>query len=130
MIETSNLTKHFDEFKAVQDVNLSVKAGEVLALLGPNGAGKTTTVRMLTSILKPTSGSARVAGHDIVTDAEHVRASVGVLTENHGLYLRMKGLEYLDFFGELCGLSKDVRRERGVALSERFGLKEALNRRL
>ena len=130
MIETTNLTKHFDGFEAVNDVNLRVDAGEVLALLGPNGAGKTTTVRMLTSILKPTRGTARVAGFDVVQEAEHVRASVGVLTENHGLYLRMKGDEYLDFFGELCGLDQRVRRQRAVELAERFGLREALSRRL
>lgn len=130
MIETRNLTKHFDGFEAVNDVNLTVNAGEVLALLGPNGAGKTTTVRMLTSILKPTAGSARVAGFDVVKDAEYVRATVGVLTENHGLYLRMKGTEYLDFFGELCGLDRDTRRRRGLELAERFGLNDAMSRRL
>ena len=130
MIETKNLTKYFDKFKAVQDVTLSVAPGEVLALLGPNGAGKTTTVRMLTSILRPTSGSARVAGYDVVTEAEYVRASVGVLTENHGLYLRMKGREYLDFFGQLCGLTPSVRSRRAEELSTRFGLNDALDRRL
>jgi ABC-type multidrug transport system ATPase subunit len=72
MIETYHLTKHFDGFEAVNDVNLIVNSGEVLALLGPNGAGKTTTVRMLTSILKPTSGTARVAGYDVVNQAEYV----------------------------------------------------------
>lgn len=130
MIETTNLTKYFDEFKAVEDINLSVKPGEVLALLGPNGAGKTTTVRMLTSILKPTSGSARVAGFDVVTEAEFVRATVGVLTENHGLYLRMKGREYLDFFGKLCALPASIRARRSEELSSRFGLRDALDRRL
>lgn len=130
MIETNSLTKCFDDFLAVEDVTLKVAPGEVLALLGPNGAGKTTTVRMLTSILKPTRGSARVAGYDVVREAEQVRASVGVLTENHGLYLRMKGREYLEFFGELCALSQPVRRQRSEALAERFGLLGALDRRL
>jgi ABC-2 type transport system ATP-binding protein len=130
MIEAKDLTKHFDEFKAVEAINLSVQSGEVLALLGPNGAGKTTTVRMLTSILKPTSGSATVAGYDVVTQAEQVRATVGVLTENHGLYLRMKGHEYLDFFGELSGLDHATSRRRSELLADRFGLLEALGRRL
>src|SRR5574341_420689 len=130
MIETQNLTKHFEDFVAVDDVNLSVRPGEVLALLGPNGAGKTTTVRMLTSILKPTRGTARVAGYDVAQNPAQVRASVGVLTENHGLYLRMKGREYLDFYGELAALKSDVRRRRGEELTARFGLRDALDRRL
>jgi len=130
MIETDGLTKHFDEFVAVEDVSLAVHAGEVLALLGPNGAGKTTTVRMLTSILVPTRGTARVAGYDVVTQAEQVRASVGVLTESHGLYLRMKGREYLDFFGQLYSMDEAKRRRQSEALAERFGLHDVLDRRI
>src|SRR5262245_13921682 len=130
MIETINLTKRFDDFQAVHDVNIQVKPGEVLALLGPNGAGKTTTVRMLTSIFAPTSGSARVAGFGIVTQAEDVRARVGVLTEGHGLYLRMRGREYLDFFGNLYDLPVADRRATAQTLAERFGLAEALDRRV
>jgi len=130
MIETDGLTKHFDEFVAVDDVTLTVRPGEVLALLGPNGAGKTTTVRMLTSILIPTRGSARVAGYDVVRQADEVRANVGVLTENHGLYLRMKGSEYLNFFGELYGLNEADRTRHGQQLADRFGLGEVLDNRL
>ncbi|MGH2524452.1 MAG: ATP-binding cassette domain-containing protein, partial [Anaerolineales bacterium] len=95
MIETLDLTKRFESFLAVDGVTLTVQPGEVLALLGPNGAGKTTTVRMLTSILKPTVGWARVAGYDVVRDPARVRASVGVLTEQPGLYFRMRSEEYL-----------------------------------
>ncbi len=130
MIETRGLTKHFGDFVAVQDVNICVHPGEVLALLGPNGAGKTTTVRMLTAILRPTAGTARVAGFDILTQAEYVRASVGVLTEHHGLYTRMSGSEYLDFFGRLYGLDEKFARKRAQALAARFGLAEVLDRRL
>ena len=129
-IETRDLTKHFDEFVAVTDVSISAQPGEVLALLGPNGAGKTTTVRMLASILTPTAGTARVAGYDVTVDGEAVRAHVGILTEGHGLYLRMRGSDYLDFFGELYGLASGVRQKRGRALADRFGLGEALERRI
>jgi ABC-2 type transport system ATP-binding protein len=130
MIETEGLTKRFEDFLAVDGVTLTVRPGEVLALLGPNGAGKTTTVRMLTSILKPTGGWARVAGHDVVRDPGGVRASVGVLTEHHGLYMRMRSEEYLDFYGELYGLAPAVRRERCAQLLERFGMADAAGKRL
>jgi len=80
MIQANQLAKYFDDFRAVESVSLNVPAGKVLALLGPNGAGKTTTVRMLTAILQPTRGTASVAGYDVATQAEQVRASVGVLT--------------------------------------------------
>src|SRR4030065_1053232 len=111
MIEAESLTKRFDNFLAVDSINLNVAQGEVLALLGPNGAGKRTTVRMLTSILRPTSGKARVAGYDVVTQAQKVRAAVGVLTESHGLYGRMPADEYLDFFGRVYGMPPAERRQ-------------------
>jgi ABC-2 type transport system ATP-binding protein len=130
MIEAHELTKTFDRFCAVDRVSLCVPAGNVLALLGPNGAGKTTTVRMLTSILAPTAGWARVAGHDVVTEPEQVRLNVGVLTEQHGLYERMKAIEYLDFFGRVYRLDASQRKGRALALMERFGLSFALNKRL
>src|SRR5579863_2798676 len=101
MIETEGLTKDFGEFRAVDNITLNVEAGSVVAMLGPNGAGKTTTVRMLTSILKPSAGWARVAGYDVVKHPAQVRAIVGVLTEQHGLYERMRALDYLDFFGRV-----------------------------
>jgi ABC-2 type transport system ATP-binding protein len=130
MIELQGLTKHFDDLVAVDTVSLQIKAGEVFALLGPNGAGKTTTVRMLSSILKPTAGSATVAGFDVVTEGRHVRTNVGVLTEAPGLYMRMSGWEYLDFFGEVRGLSRRRREDRIRSLANRFQFADALPRRL
>jgi ABC-2 type transport system ATP-binding protein len=130
MIETHELTKRFDTFLAVNRVSLTVPEGEVLALLGPNGAGKTTTVRMLTSILRPTSGWARVAGHDVVGEPAAVRRSVGVLTEHHGLYMRMRAEEYLRFFGQLYGLPAAVSQQRAARLLEQFGMGDALQKRL
>jgi ABC-2 type transport system ATP-binding protein len=130
MIETENLSKQFDDFDAVTNVNLHVEPGTVLALLGPNGAGKTTTVRMMTSILAPSSGTARIAGYDVITQPEQVRAHVGVLTEQHGLYERMRGLEYLDFFGRVYHLPAADRKQRALDLMERFGLGTALSKRL
>lgn len=130
MIVTEGLTKFFDDFQAVDNVSLKVEAGEVLALLGPNGAGKTTTVRMLTSVLRPSSGWARVAGFDVITQAEQVRASVGVLTEQHGLYGRMHAIEYLDFFGKVYRMKPEMRRKRTDELLEQFGLGADRKRRI
>jgi ABC-2 type transport system ATP-binding protein len=130
MIEAEGLTKDFNDFRAVDSATFKVDSGSVLAVLGPNGAGKTTIVRMLTSILKPTLGRACVAGYDVVTQPAQVRASVGVLTEQHGLYERMKPLDYLDFFGRIYKLSASERRRRALDLLERFGLSDEVNRRL
>jgi ABC-2 type transport system ATP-binding protein len=130
MIESYQLTKDFDGFRAVDQVTINIPTGTVLALLGPNGAGKTTSVRMLTSILAPTSGWAKIAGHDVVEAPEKVRGLVGVLTEQHGLYERMKAIEYLDFFGRVYHLSAEERKRRSLALMERFGLTFALDKRL
>jgi ABC-2 type transport system ATP-binding protein len=130
MIETHDLSKQFHDFWAVDGVNLSVPAGQILALLGQNGAGKTTTVRMLTALLTPTRGSARVAGHDIVKNGRDVRASIGVLTEQHGLYTRMSANEYLEFFGQVYGLEPSHRSMRRDQLLEYFGLAEAAHRRI
>lgn len=130
MIVTRDLAKQFDDFWAVDGVNLSVEAGQVLALLGPNGAGKTTTIRMLASILRPTRGEAFIAGYDVVKQAEKVRASVGVLTEQHGLYGRMPAGEYLDFFGQIYGLDPARRRLQIVRLLEDFGLLDCQAKRI
>ena len=130
MIEAHELTKVFDGFEAVKNVSLLIPPGSVLAVLGPNGAGKTTTVRMLTSILEPTSGWATIDGHNVLTEPELVRAKVGVLTEQHGLYERMKAIEYLDFFGRIYHMSADERKTRSLQLMERFDLTFALDKRL
>jgi len=130
MIFTEDLTKHFDDFVAVDGIHLDVPVGKVLVLLGPNGAGKTTTVRMLTSILTPTRGRAIVAGYDVVRQAKEVRRVVGVLTEHQGLYNRMNALEYLDFYGRLYGLDTPLARQRSKQFLEQFGLDSVAKKRL
>ena len=130
MIYAENLTKKFDDFTAVSEINLDVSSGEALVLLGPNGAGKTTTVRMLNSILVPTSGKAKIAGYDVITEAAKVRASVGVLTEHHGLYNRMNSVDYLLFFADLYGLPRNKSKQRIDALLEMFTLQEFKKNRL
>jgi ABC-2 type transport system ATP-binding protein len=130
MIELTQLTKQFDGFTAVDRVTLSVAAGEILALLGPNGAGKTTTVRMLAAILPPTAGHASIDGYSVIEQPREVRRRVGLLTEHPGLYLRMRGDNYLDFFGRLMSLDRDERRRRARTLLDQFGMPGALDRRI
>ena len=130
MIESIDLSKQYNnDFWAVDGVTLNVQPGQILALLGQNGAGKTTTVRMLTALLSPTRGTARVAGYDVTKNPHDVRANVGVLTEQHGLYMRMTGEEYLEFFGKVYGLDAKTRKSRSEYLLDYFGLTEAARRR-
>ena len=130
MIEAQDLSKEFNNFWAVDGVTLSVRPGQILALLGQNGAGKTTTVRMLTALLAPSRGTARVAGYDVRREGDKVRASVGVLTEQHGLYMRMTGIEYLDFFGQVYCIPADTRGTRSHNLLDYFGLSTTASRRI
>ncbi len=125
MILAEGLTKKFADLTAVDHITFEVHPGTVLALLGPNGAGKTTTVRMLTSILTPTSGSAQVGGFNVATQPDQVRASVGVLTEHHGLYGRMNALEYLQFFAQVYRVDQISAAARIETLLKEFGLYEA-----
>ncbi len=130
MVEAVALTKCFINFWALQGISLKVWPGEVLALLGPNGAGKTTTIRILSAVLKPTSGRATVCGHDVVADGPRVRSLVGVLTELPGLYDRMSARSYLEFFGELHRVPRNLLRRRVSDLLDQFGLGPVADRRL
>jgi len=130
MIEADGLTKRFDDFTAVDGLSLRVGPGELLALLGPNGAGKTTTVRMLSAILRPTLGNARIDGFDVVTEAEEVRRRIGLLTEQPGLYSRSTGLEYAIFYGRLYGMKDADIERRALSLFDRFNMPNTAQRRL
>jgi ABC-2 type transport system ATP-binding protein len=130
LIETHDLGKDFDDLVAEDGVSLRVSAGEILALLGPNGAGKTTTIRMLASILRPSRGKASVAGFDVVDQPDDVHSCIGLLTEHHGLYTRMRAVEYLSFFGRVNGLPPSQVHARITELSVRYGLAEFLQKRL
>ena len=122
LIETGDLSKRFRTLAAVEGVSLRVEPGEVLALLGPNGAGKTTTIRMLAAILRPSRGWVRIDGHDSLLNPLEVRRRVGMLTENHGLYTRMRAPEYLAYFGEIYRLPGKQVQRRTDELLQRFGL--------
>ncbi len=130
-IEVINLQRAFsEEVLAVAGVDLEVAAGEIYAFLGPNGAGKTTTVRMLTTLLRPTGGTARVAGHDVVTDASAVRSVIGVALQEAALDPLMTGEELIRMQATLHGLPKREGRRRSQELLGRVGLSEAAHRRV
>ncbi|MGI8461577.1 MAG: ATP-binding cassette domain-containing protein [Solirubrobacterales bacterium] len=130
-IEVQGLRREFgDEVVAVDGVDLEVAAGEIYGFLGPNGAGKTTTVRMLTTLLRPSGGTARVAGHDVVGDPSAVRRTIGVALQEAALDPLMTGRELIRLQATLHGLPKDEGRRRSEALLDRVGLERAADRRV
>jgi ABC-2 type transport system ATP-binding protein len=130
-IEVTALEREFEGgIRAVQGVDLAVSEGEIYAFLGPNGAGKTTTVRMLTTLLRPTGGSARVAGHDVVAEAAAVRRAIGVALQEAALDPLMTGRELIRLQATLHGLSPSEGKRRSDALLGRVGLSQAAGRRV
>ncbi|HTD76463.1 MAG TPA: ABC transporter ATP-binding protein [Chloroflexota bacterium] len=122
IIQASGLTKRFGKLVAVGGVTLEVEAGQVFGFLGPNGAGKTTTIRMLTGLVRPTSGSALVAGFDVVQEPREVKRRVGYLAETPYLYPKLTGREFLAFMGGLYEVPPKVTRQRAEALLSLFEL--------
>jgi len=105
-IDVYNLTRNYDGVRAVDGISFSVEPGEIFGFLGPNGAGKTTTIRMLTGQLLPTSGKAKVAGYDIVTERQKLKPKIGVVFDSQNLYERMSGRENLIFYARLYRVNK------------------------
>ena len=129
-ISATSLTKSYREHQVVRGINLRVTPGSVFALLGPNGAGKTTTVRILATLTRPTSGTALVAGHDIVDDPRGVRRSISVTGQYAALDDLQTGAENLRMIGRLAGLTAEQARQRAAELLTQFDLTEAANRRV
>src|SRR5919106_2961472 len=127
-IEVEGLQKRFGEVVALDGIDFAVPPGTVFGLLGPNGAGKTTTVRILTTILRPDAGEARVLGHDVVTEAAAVRGSIGLAGQYAAVDENLSGAENLRLVGKLTHLSKALLKERSAELLERFELPAAAHR--
>lgn len=128
IIEVNALTKIFnDRVRAVDGINFNVKEGEILGFLGPNGAGKTTTLNMLSTLLKPTSGTATVNGYDIIEEPDAVRRSIGYVFQDPTLDLELTGHENLDFHGRLYNLERTVRQQRIKEMLELVQLTDRAN---
>ena len=127
-IEAENLVKHFGDTVAVEGVSFSVPRGSVLGLLGPNGAGKTTTVRMMTTLTTPTSGTARVNGHDVLREPNAVRRSMGLTGQAATVDELLTGRENIHLIGALYGLSRSYVQQATDDLLERFSLTDAADR--
>ncbi len=127
-IEATGLVKSFGETRAVDGVDLAVRTGSVYGVLGPNGAGKTTTIRMLATLIRPDAGTARVLGHDIVSDADAVRQSVSLTGQLASVDEDLTGTENLVLLGRLLGLKRPAARARAAELLDAFGIADAAGR--
>ena len=114
IIKTNNLTKKFNDFTAVDHISFSVREGEIFGFLGPNGAGKTTTIKMLTTLLYPTEGSAELSGFNVIKKRDDVRKHIGVVFQEPALDTELTGRENLDFHARIYGLNKDNRKKRAA----------------
>src|SRR6185369_3520576 len=128
MIEVEHLTKRYSRHAAVSDVSFKVGRGEIVGLLGPNGAGKSTIMRILSCYMPASSGTARIAGLDVFTQADEVRRRIGYMPENNPLHRDMRVREYLKFRGRLKGLNRSRVRERVDIVMQQCGLTEVSRR--
>ena len=122
-IEIESLTKEFDGLIAVDHASLNVEEGEIFGFLGPNGAGKTTAIKMLCTILNPTSGSAKVCGYDIVRQRDKVRECIGIVFQDPAIDVFLTGKENLDFHGRMYHMDRNTREKRIVEVLDLMDLK-------
>lgn len=127
---TKDLQKSYGEIEAVKNVSFSVLRGEIFSLLGPNGAGKTTTISMLSSLIKPTSGTAEIAGYDLPQDAMQVRQIIGIVPQEIALYDELSARQNLKFWGQMYGMGGKTLKQRIDELLEQVNLAERANDRI
>lgn len=127
MIEAKNLTMIYGNgHKATDDISFVIKPGEIVGFAGPNGAGKTTVIKMLTGILKPSSGTAVIGGHDIGKEPLEAKKSFAYIADNPDILIQLTGLEYLNFIADMYEVPEEVRKEKIDTLSARFGMADVL----
>ena len=131
MIEIKNVSKAYKKgIKVVNNLSLTIKDGEIFGFLGPNGAGKTTTIKMITGILEIDSGKILIDGKDISKDAINAKKRFGFVPDNPDMFLKLKGIEYLNFIGDIYDISIDERKERINKLAKEFEMQEVLNNKI
>lgn len=131
MLEVKGLSKEFKNVKAVKDISFQVNEGEIVGLLGENGAGKTTTLRMLSTMLKPTGGTAIVNGYDVIKDGDNVRRQIGILFGGEvGLYDRLTARENIRYFANLSGISDEEADKTIAELAKDLEMEEYIDRRV
>ena len=129
VIVIKDLKKQFDDITAVKGLNLEIRKGEMFGFLGPNGAGKTTTISMLSGLLKPSSGSAQIAGFDVGKEPRKVKEFIGVCPQEAAVFKFLSGMENLELFGNLHGMDKQVLKKRAAYLVEQADFSDAAKRR-
>lgn len=128
MIEIQHVTKVYGGTKkAVDDITLTIPTGEIIGFIGPNGAGKTTTIKMITGVLNPDEGTIKINGKDIVKEPLQAKLEFGLVPDNADIFLRLKGIEYLNFMADMYEVTAHERKQRIAELAETFDMKEALN---
>ncbi len=131
MIIANNLKKIYGkDFVSVNNLSFHIKKGEIVGFVGQNGAGKTTTIKMLTGILKPTEGSVQINGHDIRKEPLEAKQSIGYIADNPDIFLRLTGLEYVNFIADIYGVSETDRKKRLEEMAGRFGMEDSLNKQM
>ncbi|MEG0694368.1 MAG: ABC transporter ATP-binding protein [Erysipelotrichaceae bacterium] len=128
MITLKNVTKTYGgTTKAVDNISLTIETGEIVGFIGPNGAGKTTTIKMITGVLNPDEGSITINGKDIVSNPIEAKKEFGLVPDNADIFLRLKGIEYLNFIGDIYQVESSERTQRIEELSKTFEMETALN---
>lgn len=129
MIQIENVTKTYNtSVRAINNLNLTVNDGEIVGFIGPNGAGKTTTLKMMTGILKPDCGSIHINGYDIQKEPLKAKQEIGYIADSPDMFLRLKGIEFMNLISDIYKVPADLRKERIEAFAERFELTDAMDK--
>lgn len=127
MISIENVSKKYKEFKAVDNLNIQIENGSVVALVGPNGAGKSTTINMMIGTIDMTEGSVNINGLSVEENSIDIKRQIGYVSDDENKFLKLKAIEYLNFVADMYGISEEGRKEEILSLSERFSIQNDLN---